>query len=64
MEDTKSEKSKTIIEVVDSGPLKISGSFIIKDLKRDREIRMEEVFLCRCGKSSDKPFCDGSHKNK
>jgi CDGSH iron-sulfur domain-containing protein 3 len=64
MEETKSEKSKTIIEVVDSGPLRICGSFIIKDLKRDKETRMEEVFLCRCGKSSDKPFCDESHKNK
>jgi Iron-binding zinc finger CDGSH type. len=64
MEETKSEKAKTIIEVVDSGPLKISGNFIIKDLKRDKEIHMEEVFLCRCGKSSGKPFCDDSHKNK
>ena len=64
MEEITSGKSKTIIEVIDSGPLKISGNFILKDLKRDKETPMGEVLLCRCGKSSDKPFCDGSHKIK
>lgn len=64
MEETKSGKSKTIIEVIDSGPLKITGNIVLKDFKRDKAIPMGEVLLCRCGKSSDKPFCDGSHKNK
>jgi CDGSH iron-sulfur domain-containing protein 3 len=64
MEDTKENKPKTIIEVIDSGPLKIQGNFILKDLQRDKEASMGEVMLCRCGLSSDKPFCDGSHKNK
>jgi CDGSH iron-sulfur domain-containing protein 3 len=64
MEENKSAKSKTIIEVIDSGPLRLSGNFIIKDLKRDKETIMGEILLCRCGKSSNKPFCDDSHKNK
>jgi CDGSH-type Zn-finger protein len=60
----KEKKSEAEVEVIDSGPLRISGNFILKDLQRDRESAPGEVFLCRCGKSSDKPFCDGSHKNK
>jgi CDGSH-type Zn-finger protein len=42
--------------------LKISGNFIIKDLKRDTEESPGEIWLCRCGKSENKPYCDGSHK--
>ena len=64
MEDNKEKKPKTVIEVIDSGPLKISGNFILKDIKRDKETPMGEVWLCRCWKSSNKPFCDGSHENK
>jgi CDGSH-type Zn-finger protein len=60
----KEKKSEAEVEVIDSGPLRISGNFILKDLQRDRESAPGEVFLCRCGKSSDKPFCDESHKNK
>jgi len=64
MDEKKDPKTKTEVEITDSGPLRISGNFILKDLQRDRESVPGEVFLCRCGKSSDKPFCDGSHRNK
>lgn len=64
MEEKKNETSEAVVEVIDSGPLKISGNFILKDLKRDEESAPGEVWLCRCGKSSGKPYCDESHKNK
>ena len=62
MEENKEHKSQAIIEVIDLGPLKITGNFILKDLKRDTEDPKGEVFLCRCGKSGNKPYCDSSHK--
>jgi hypothetical protein len=62
MEEKKEHKSQAIVEIIDFGPLKITGNFIIKDLKRDKEDSPGEVWLCRCGKSSTKPYCDESHK--
>lgn len=43
------------------GPLEITGNFIILD-SRGREVNLKgPVFLCRCGGSSNKPFCDDTH---
>lgn len=62
MEENKEKKTQAIIEVTDFGPLKVSGNFILKDLKRDKEESTGEVTLCICGKSGNKPYCDESHK--
>ncbi len=62
MEEKTNRDTDTVVEVIESGPLKITGNFILKDLKRDTETVPGEVWLCRCGKSANKPFCDGSHK--
>jgi CDGSH-type Zn-finger protein len=46
------------------GPLWVRGSIPIEsDDGIIYEIR-NRVTLCRCGKSSNKPFCDGAHLNK
>jgi CDGSH-type Zn-finger protein len=62
MDEKKEIKSQAIIEVIDLGPLKITGNFRIKDLRRDREESLSEILLCRCGRSQNKPYCDDSHK--
>jgi CDGSH iron-sulfur domain-containing protein 3 len=62
MEVNKETKSQAIIEVVEFGPLKITGNFLLKDQKRDREDSPGEIILCGCGKSENQPFCDDSHK--
>ena len=63
MENNKTKKATAVIEVIDFGPLKITGNFLLKDLKRDKEESPGEVWLCRCGKSGNKPYCDNSHKS-
>jgi CDGSH-type Zn-finger protein len=61
METDDSKKNSTIVEVIDGGPLKITGQIIFKDLKKDILESPYEVDLCRCGRSHNKPYCDRSH---
>jgi hypothetical protein len=62
MEQKKENNSQARIEIIEFGPIKITGNFQLKDVKRDKEESPQEVFLCRCGNSANKPFCDESHK--
>jgi CDGSH iron-sulfur domain-containing protein 3 len=62
MENEKENSSQATIELIEFGPLKITGNFVVKDLKRDKEESPGEIWLCRCGKSENKPYCDESHK--
>lgn len=62
MEEKKQEKPRVFIEVIDSGPIKISGNIHINDMQSGREEFLQEVKLCRCGHSRNKPYCDESHK--
>lgn len=63
METTDNKTASALVEVIDGGPLKITGQIILKDQKKDIEVSPVEVYLCRCGHSCSKPYCDGSHKN-
>jgi CDGSH-type Zn-finger protein len=44
-----------------SGPLWVRGGITIESEDGTRHERRNRVTLCRCGASSNKPFCDGSH---
>jgi CDGSH iron-sulfur domain-containing protein 3 len=50
------------IKINDNGPLVVSGDFQIIDADGNEYPKKEKVYLCRCGLSNKKPFCDGSHK--
>ena len=48
-----------------NGPLVIEGPFKLVDSRGaefDIPPNKPAVALCRCGHSSKRPFCDGSHK--
>lgn len=53
--------SEATIKVMDKGPLLVTGSFELVDAEGNRFETKEKVSLCRCGKSMNKPFCDGTH---
>jgi uncharacterized Fe-S cluster protein YjdI len=59
--DSNSSSNNTEIVVLKNGPLKIKGSLSLKH-KDGKEEMQKEVYLCRCGQSDNKPFCDGAHK--
>ncbi len=54
----------TKITVNNNGSLRVEGDFEIVD--REGNVYglggRELVSICRCGRSQNKPFCDGSHK--
>jgi CDGSH-type Zn-finger protein len=43
------------------GPLWVKGKIPIESEKGTKYEIRNRVTLCRCGKSNNKPFCDGSH---
>jgi CDGSH-type Zn-finger protein len=62
MEEKKEFKPQAVIEIEDNGPIKITGNILLSDSKRNIMDSPVEVYLCRCGKSGNKPYCDESHK--
>ncbi|HTY94926.1 MAG TPA: CDGSH iron-sulfur domain-containing protein [Steroidobacteraceae bacterium] len=45
-----------------NGPLRVVGSLEVVSGTGRTCNRVGETFLCRCGASKNKPYCDGSHK--
>lgn len=48
------------IKIKDNGPLLIDGEFKLVDAQGN-EVPIRKSALCRCGGSTTKPFCDGTH---
>jgi uncharacterized Fe-S cluster protein YjdI len=51
----------TRIEVLPNGPLLVYGNISVQLKNGEIENRSKVTAFCRCGKSANKPFCDGSH---
>ena len=47
---------------ISNGPLKVSGNLELTTGTGRKIASLPQAFLCRCGASKNKPFCDGSHK--
>jgi CDGSH-type Zn-finger protein len=44
------------------GPLHVSGNLELISGTGKTIHRVTECWLCRCGQSANKPYCDGTHK--
>jgi CDGSH-type Zn-finger protein len=51
----------TSVEAVKNGPLMVYGKLSVKDSKGNHVEKNKVTAFCRCGASSNKPFCDGTH---
>lgn len=51
----------TRIAPAPNGPLELTGRIVVVAAGGKVLADLNEVSLCRCGRSESKPFCDGSH---
>ncbi|MEB3233521.1 MAG: CDGSH iron-sulfur domain-containing protein [Leptolyngbyaceae bacterium] len=49
------------ISVLDNGPAIVKGEFTVTDGAGNAYPKQNQIALCRCGASANKPFCDGAH---
>jgi CDGSH-type Zn-finger protein len=50
------------ISMCEQGPYEVEGEIEMVGLDGEVIATKRKVFLCRCGASAHKPFCDGSHR--
>jgi uncharacterized Fe-S cluster protein YjdI len=55
-------EAETIVETMVNGPLLVYGNVSVKDNSGNITRKNNVTAFCRCGGSSNKPYCDGSHK--
>lgn len=56
------DHSKLLIKLMKNGPAILEGSYTMESPEIGEHTSDKGVALCRCGASSTKPFCDGTHK--
>ncbi|HEX4108648.1 MAG TPA: CDGSH iron-sulfur domain-containing protein [Solirubrobacteraceae bacterium] len=50
------------ITILENGPYEVKGAIdLVGHDGTPVETRHDTVYLCRCGGSTNKPFCDGTH---
>lgn len=69
--DTKTKKEEQIknnptVEILVSvdkvGPIQVKGPVVVKTTDGKEYHVADKCFICNCGKSQNKPFCDRSHE--
>ena len=61
MADPQTKRFVPIIECSPNGPYLVSGLSEFRNSKGEGLPTKKVTALCRCGGSSNKPYCDGTH---
>lgn len=56
------EEQQNEVRALPNGPYVVRGDIVVVDQEGEVLLEATRVALCRCGGSSNKPFCDGTHK--
>lgn len=59
--NVESAKVENIVEVLANGPLLVYGNLKVKHKDGSENQKNNVTAFCRCGASSNKPYCDGTH---
>ncbi|GAB4037065.1 (4Fe-4S)-binding protein [Spirosoma gilvum] len=54
-------QAESIVEPLPNGPLLVYGNLRVKDANGHETQKNKVTAFCRCGGSSNKPYCDGTH---
>lgn len=54
-------QAESLVEPLPNGPLLVYGNLRVKDASGHETQKNKVTAFCRCGASSNKPYCDGSH---
>ncbi|MEM7009681.1 MAG: CDGSH iron-sulfur domain-containing protein [Thermodesulfobacteriota bacterium] len=60
--DKENDEGRRSIRVFLDGPYEVSEDIALNINDEDGVSNQDPYYLCRCGASENKPFCDGSHK--
>lgn len=63
METENPENQGSKINIISNGPVRVLGPCFITLPDGTVVEKLNGVSFCRCGLSTTKPFCDGSHKS-
>jgi uncharacterized Fe-S cluster protein YjdI len=61
-EEKQNIMDETKVEVLKDGPLMVKGAIEITHTDGSKETKTRNTAFCRCGKTGNIPYCDGSHK--
>jgi CDGSH-type Zn-finger protein len=50
------------IQLTKDGPMVVKGVTELRNSRGEALKTEDTMYLCRCGGSANKPFCDGTHK--
>jgi CDGSH-type Zn-finger protein len=54
--------AEVTIRILENGPYRVQGPIELRGPDGSPiETKKDVIFLCRCGASTNKPFCDGTH---